>query len=389
MIKQRLGLLILGGVAALGAATLNHAGIRELIEKVANDETTFELSVVDGRGTPIDGATVWFFGDDATRTDLRVEDMRRLAARHGEDVDFIFENSIHPELLIERTHANGLATVRLEDSDLGSLQSVRTHFAVLKSGWLPVVLTRTARRGASESIAVRLERNPAARLDARLERLDQLRASAHAVINSPDDLLTKENERKLQHVSTELRKLAGELEKDGAADAAAAVYFNLAYLPTMTLEENRSDRTMTREYTTGFHADSPQKVADRAAAWRLVKSHPTVSYQAVLEKYTSEGLLGGPTSSRDAVRKAYLADSEKFFDLYAAQAWASFHVPLWQMYGALGQADRACEALKTFHEFEPSYYTANQWRKQLENYEADVRLFRSSPSRKCELPGLS
>jgi hypothetical protein len=236
---------------------------------------------------------------------------------------------------------------------------------------------------------VRLELNPAARADARLERLDHLRAFAHAIINSPGDLLTEANERELREIGTELRKLASELEKEGAADAAAAVYYNLAYLPTVTVEENRSDGTMRREYTTGFHADSPQKVADRAAAWRLVKSHPAVSYQAVLEKYKSEGLLGGPTAGRDAVRKAYLADSEKFFDAYAAQAWPIFHVLPWQMYGALGQADRACEALRTFHAFEPSYYTANRWRKQLENYEADVRLFRSSPSRKCELPGLA
>src|SRR5687768_920337 len=128
MIKQSLALSILGGAIVLGAATLNHAGVRELMEKIVNDEVNYELSVVDDRGTPVDGATVWFFGDDATRTDLRVEDLRRLVARHGGDLDFIFENSVHPELLIERTQANGRATVRLEDSDLGKLEIVRTHF---------------------------------------------------------------------------------------------------------------------------------------------------------------------------------------------------------------------------------------------------------------------
>lgn len=375
--------------ASLLATMASHSGVRELMEKIVNDEITFELKVLDPHGQPVDGATVWFFGDSVIRTDLRIEDMQRLVTRHGADVDFIFEKSLHPALLIERTQINGLATVRLEDADIGELSTVRTHFAVLKRGWSSEVVTRKVQKGARDKITVRLKPDPLVRADPRLERLDHLRAAAYAVINSPGEVLTEANERTLRDIGTELRGLATELETEGAADAAATVYYNLAYLPTVTIDEDAGKGTRTREYTTGFHADSRQKMADREAAWRLVKTHPAVSYQAVFEKYKTEGLLRGPSDLRDAVRRAYLTDTERFFTRFRNEAWPTFHVTFWQMYGATGQPDLACAALKDFFDFEPSYYTPAQWRKQLENYEADVRLFRSLPSGKCELPGLA
>ncbi len=376
------------GLLALAAALTSSAGVRGLLEKIMESEARLELTVVDEQGKPLDGASIWFFGDTPQRTDLRLEDLQRLVRRYQRDVDFIFEKSLHRELLIERTLDSGRADVLRDEADLGRLAAVRIHFAVLKRGWIPAVMSRTVKPGTREKITVSLKRDPAWQFDPRLEKLDHMRGVAAAIAGS-EDMLTAEHQAELQRIDSGLRALAAQLTKDGRADDAAAVYYNLAYLPGVSIDVDKVAGTVTRQYTTGFDAESSQRVSDRALAWTLVRSRPALEYQAQLEKYKAEGLLRGPSPTRHDVRVRYIADTERAFRQNPEAMWPPFHLHLWDIYGAQGNADLACSALKAFFEFEPSYFSEGQWQRQLRLYEADVKLFGTTPSRKCELPGLS
>jgi hypothetical protein len=343
----------------------------------------FDLKVVGERGEPVDGATIWFLCETARRRDLRVEDMQRMTRRYYRDVDFIFEKSLHPELLIQRTHATGIAKIVMDDSDRGKLSSMRISIAVIKRGWIPEVLSSTGRDGQKIKLEVRLKRDPSWASDPRLEQLDHLRAIAEAGLTEEMSL---RSQTLLVDIGTQLRKLAKELENEGLSDAAAAVYYNLAYLPSVTVDSDPSGGIALRGYSRGFDDSSKQRVTDRARAWTLVRERPALEYQRVLETHKANGLMGGPSDSRESVRREYLAITERFFRDYPEQMWPTFHVLPAYIYGAQGNPDQACTALREFFEIEPSFNDEAGWKHRLETYEADVKFFHTTPTRKCELP---
>jgi hypothetical protein len=344
----------------------------------------FELRVADEAGKPVDGATIWFLCETPVRRDFRVEDLQRMTRRYHRDVDFVFEKSLHPELLIQRTHA-GIAKIVMDDSDRGNLPFMRISIAVIKRGWIPEVLSNSARSGQKIKIDVRLKRDPAWTSDARLEQLDHLRAIAEAGLA---DEMTTRSQVRLGDIGTQLRTLAKQLESEGHSDAAAAVYYNLAYLPSVTLDRDDSGGIALRGYSRSFDAGSKQRVADRAHAWTLVRGRPALEYQRLLETHKANGLMGEPSASREAVRRQYLAETERFFRDFPEQMWPTFHLLPAYIYGAQGNPDQACNSLKAFFEFEPSFNSVAGWKNRLERYEADVRFFHTTPSRKCELPSL-
>ena len=353
-----------------------------------NDEVRYELNVADEQGNPVDGATVWFFGDLAIHRDLLVDDMARLVRRYAKDADFIFAKSLHPLLLIERTQASGEATVLREEVEMEGLRSIRTHMAVIKRGFFPEVISREAKRGEAVKISVRLRRDSSWKSDPRLQQLDHLRAIA-AAESAADDLMTEGTQKQLTNLDSQLRALAASFEKEGLTDEAGTVYYNLAYLPGVTIDVDPSSGIVTRGYTNGFDATSRQRVADRERAWKLVRGRPALEYQQTLERYRAKGLFGPPSPARDGVRKEFIAEMERMFGAHPEQMWPTFYTLPWRMYGSLREADRACDAIKAFFSFEPSYYDAAGWKGLIEDYEADVKQFGSSPTRKCELPAMS
>jgi hypothetical protein len=374
--------ILIASLTAIAAA----AGIRDSLEKLMSKEIRFEIKVTDEQGRPLDGATIWFFGDSSLRQDFELEDMARLVRRHARDVDFVFENTLHPILLIERTNVSGTAVVIREDAEVGRLDSLRMYFGVLKRGKLAQVFERTAAPREVQKITISLKDDASTASDPRLERLDHQRAIAEQALET-DEPLTEQNMKLLNGIEADLRQLAGKLEAEGASDAAAAVYYNLAYLPDVEIVTDQAGGLVRREYSRGFDPRSARRLADREHAWKLAHSRPALEYESAVMRYMGD-LIGPATPARVESRQQYIAATEKFFSAYPQQMWPPFHVNFWQTYGALGNADRACDALQAFAEFEPSYYSAAEWRKQLAYYEADVALFHSKPTRKCALPAL-
>jgi hypothetical protein len=375
-VSRNIRATLITALFALAAAPGAHAGLF--------NEIRYELSVLDEAGKPLEGATVWYFGDSAKRSFATAEDMRILVRRHQRDVDFIFEGSLIDVLLIERTDASGKARVLREWQELEGARSATTQIAVLKRGRIPEVLSRTSRRGARERITVRLTPDASWPVDPRLERLDQLRSATDAIRHS-DDLMTVANQRKLVEISAQLRGLARELERDGRPDDAAAVYYNLAHMPGVTVDAG--DGVTVLGYSNGFDDKSAQRVADRAQAWRLVTSHPSIAYEAVLERYRAEGIDKGPSATRDDSRRRYLADTEQWLRDYPEQIWPIFRLYPISIYGMQGDAVKACAAIKDLHAFAPALLAPDHWRYELRMW-AVADKSSNPPGWTCEIPGL-
>lgn len=351
------------------------------------DSVSYDILVIDEQGRQIPHATVWVWGADVKRPDVRPEDLSRLVRRYAADADFVFSGRLHPHLWVLHTGAQGTIRFSQGDTEIHGFKRVRTSFAGLKRGYQPVQVDDDAANNSRRKIVLKLRQDSAADVDPGMEELDLIRALADPG-NDEEDPMSGDRDRRLQDANRRLRELAARLEKDGRADDAAAVYYNLAFLPSVDFGRNSAGAPVVVGYTNGFDDRNPQRVADRRRARSLGRNHPVLEFETLFESYESRNVLELGLAANSPLRRAYAADIERLIQLRGERLWPRVYAPLEAMYSTERQFAEGCGALRRWHEFEPTYYDTAGWARQLGRFQAGVRMDGGPPDLRCEIPGV-
>jgi hypothetical protein len=346
------------------------------------DSVTYDLTVTDEAGRPLEGATIWSIGDSLARTDFRDADLARLVSRYGQDVDFIASGELHPHLEAWRTDLQGRLQVVRDASEVGGMKRVRMHFAAFKRGYITAQLSDEARNNTQRQIRFRLLADAHAKVDERMLELDRLRARARQLADGPVNhgLATA-----LKDIDAQLRVLAADLEKRGLADEAAAAYLALAYLPSVETGRSSEGQPIIVGFINGFNADVPSRVADRQRALQLQRAHPMLAYQVMWSGYVRRGL--DPLAPGVApLRTAYVNETREMLARHGDRLWPLTRYSLWQALIREQEFAAACDALRAFHRSEPSLYHRERWLRLSSQYRDQVRSAGGPADARCELP---
>jgi hypothetical protein len=344
-----------------------------------SDSMTYDIRVVDENSRPIPFASVWVISDTVDRSDLRPADLARLVRRYADDVDFIFINSIY-DIWVLRTGQDGTVRYELEDTEVHGLRRIRASFAGLKRGFRPAQFDDDARNNSHRSITLRMQSSPADKFEPRLEEMYRIRAMGMAL---PDNSTRDDRRRLLQECDARLRALAADLEKDSHPDDAAAVYYNLAYLPSVDVVRDESGAETVVGFTNSFDEHDPRRVADRRRAWQLSRDHPMMEYDAMFDSYDARGLMYTGKEENAALRQAYIADTENMIARYGERLWPWAYALLWRMHNANGEYEAGCRALRQFHDFDPGMY--KDWGYLERMYAADIWVRHGPAGAACKL----
>jgi len=351
------------------------------IEGLVSGKIEYTISVTDSRGLPIEGATIWLLGDDESRQDLKLDDLRRLVRRYSADADFVFTDSLEAGLLVLRTDRAGVARLVFDERDIGQLKSITSHFAAIKRGYEPTVRTDVAEAHSNRKMMLALERIDGPAQSPLLDEFDRLRSLAEKQLEHGAN---EQAAVELSKVSARLRAIATSLEAQGHFDDAAAIYYNLANLPSVDMVRNSSGKLVVKGYSRGFDEQSPIRVADRARAWQLNKTHPWLDFERMRADYMARGLMVFAGNRNSEVRRSYIEQTERFIREHGERMWPDVYTQLWRVYNAEGDFDGGCEALRRFHSFEPSMFDAASWQQLTGMYAADVKLH-GGGVRSCEI----
>jgi hypothetical protein len=342
------------------------------------DSVTYEIRVVDEKSRPISGATVWVLGDAFYRTDLRPADLARLVRRYSADVDFIFTSDLHGHLWVLRTAPDGSVQHERPDKDVHGLARVRTSFAGLKRGYHAAQVDDDAPIDSRRQILLRLQRDPAAVVDARMDEFDRIRAAANPG-NDVEDPMASRRVLKAQD-DKRLRDLAAALENDGRPDDAAAIYHNLAYLPsakTAVIGRNINESA----------GDGEQRMADFLRFRKLQRGHPQFEYEDMMNSYLGKGMDFMMTKGAP-LRRAYIAKTEEMIGKYGERLWPYAYARLSWAYVENREFEAGCRALRAFHDFDPSVSSPENWTRDVERFQDRVRENGGPMKFTCEITGV-
>ena len=351
------------------------------------DTVHYEVRVVDEQTRPIPWATLWVMGPTLGRTDLKPEDLARLVRRYAADADFVNSTNLHDQLWVMQTDGAGKARFAQEDTEVRGFKRVQISVAGLKRGFLPTQVDDDAPDNSRRKILLRLRADAAAKGDERMETLDRIRALSDPE-SETDDPVGGDRKSRLVRYDTQLRALAAELEKDGRADDAAAIYYNLAWLPAVDYAREESGEWVVTGYTNGFDDRNPRRVADRKRAWQLQRGHPALEYEALLASYEARGLRVLAYAKDAPVREAYIAETEALIRKYGERLWPAAYWRLSDVYMANNDFAAACRALQARYAFEPSILDAEGWTGSLASYEAGIKNRGGAANTRCELPAV-
>ena len=355
-------LLVVAGMAALGCS----------VHAASGDSITYEIRVIDDKMRPVSGATVWALGQASYYTELKPADLARLVRRYQADADFVFSNSLHGHERVLRTASDGTVMYQRPDKDVHGLARVRTSFAGLKRGFLAVQVDDDAPINAHRKILLKLTPDPIAKVDPRMDEFDRLRALADPG-NYVDDPAASGRHLDSK-AEARLRELAAELENDGRQDDAAAIYYNLAYLPVA--EEARDPS-----------GGNPNGMADYLRFKQLTRGHPQFEYEEIKLKYLGHGLefmsaKGAP------LRREYLAATEKLIHESGERLWPFSYAPLEWAYVNNGEFEAGCRALRRFHDFDPSVMDLKGWTGLVKSFQQHIRGNGGPAKMPCEIAGV-
>jgi hypothetical protein len=355
-------LVMLMAVGALGVAANAASG----------DSLSYRIRVVDATTRPVAGATVWVLGQAHYRTEFQPADMARMVRRYRADADFILTGSLLGSEWVLRTAPDGTVTYLRTDKDVHGLQRVRTSFAGLKRGFLPVQVDDEAPIHSRREIVIRLKRDPGVKVDPRMDEFDRLRALANPGNDIDDPFATH---RSLDpKVDARLRELAAGLEQDGQRDDAAAIYYNLSYLPGVGA-------------AAGPEGENPTGTADYERFRKLTRGHPQFEYEAMKATYLGQG-LDFMTAKGAPLRRDYIAATEKLIRQHGERLWPYTHGSLEWAYVSNGEFEAGCRALRAFHDFEPSVNSVKGWTKFVESFQQRVRENGGPAKMPCEIAGV-
>lgn len=336
------------------------------------DSMIYQIRVVDEKMRPVSGATVWVLGQASYHSELQPADLARLVRRYRADADFIFWGSLLGSEWVLRTAPDGTVRYLRPDKDVHGLPRVRTSFAALKRGFLPVQVDDDAPINSSRKILLKLERDSGAKVDPRMDEFDRLRALANPGDDAEDPFATR---RGLDpKIDSRLRELAAGLEKDGHLDDAAAIYYNLAYLPGVRSATNPS----------GENLDG---MADYEHFRKLTRGHPQFEYEAMNSKYLGHG-LDFMTGKGVELRREYIAATEKLIREHGERLWPFTYGSLEWAYVSNKEFEAGCRALRAFHDFEPAVNSVKNWTGFVADFQKRVRENGGPAKLPCPIAGV-
>lgn len=346
------------------------------------DSATVKIHVVDQDDQPVPGATIWYINSREGR-EVPDDVLARQVARYAADADYVFGVDVHPLLLIAVTGPTGEATIDYVEGDFHGQRQVRTQFAALKRSYHPDVQVSDVAVNRTTPIVLHLARTNES-VDPRMETLDRIRAEALGP--SSLGMMSPERQVFLQGVQSRLQNLATQLERDGELDLAAAVYFNMSSLPSVTRVLDAAGNVIAQGYTSRYDPNSPERRANRERAESLVQSHPQIRFNQLYAKYDAEGVFVHNDKTKSASRRKYIDDAERYFHDYGERMWPSFHVRLWRTIREERGAEAACAALQRFYRFEPTYFFESQWQQEFHSLTIPWKSAEGPPTAECKMP---
>lgn len=369
-----LGLILISAVSA-------QAGLTKIIRKINTDTLTWRVHVVDKLGRVIPAPTVLRLipnGNDQENVGL----MQRIARRYAGDADFLKKN-VHPSLLVDYGDTDGIFV----DTDVLNYHKkpeVVTIYAAIKRGYVPTIISDVARKNTTRDITIVLEPDNSVRVDDRMLEFDLIRASAYISATTGAERMQESRRKILLHANQQLRHLAQRLEQEDQMDMASAVYYSLAYLPSVDVIRQANGSDVIVGFTNGYTPDNPQRKADWMRAAELNRSNPNMLIEIFCKNLGiwEKNYLQFSSSER----KAYIEYVEKMIKQTGERIWPEIVHSLIYQYQGEGRFVEACSALNRSYEFEPTFHDDVAWMKLLSrlNHEAGRA---GDQSKVCQIAG--
>jgi hypothetical protein len=335
-----------------------YAGIIEGIKRMNTDTLTWHVHVVDKQGSVVPAVTIWRLIPDG-QPSINTELMQRLVHRYGKDADFV-QHDVHPNLLVNYSDKEG----EFIHSDVVSYHKspeVITIYAVIKKGYLPKVVSDVALKNTTHELKIVLDSDPAARPDLRMLQFDLIRAEAYIPAANAVERMQENRGQTIELAQQKLRVLAQTLEKERQYDLASAIYYNLAYLPSVDTVRRADGQELIFGYTNGYESSNERRKADMDRALELNRSNPNLLLKRLRKNYGNEDLKLLPLPELEA----YLQKVEEFISANPERIWptVSFLQPQYQR---LKMYDKACMALRRSYRFEPTFLSQSLWNISLD-----------------------
>ena len=240
---------------------------------------------------------------------------------------------------------------------------VTTIYAVLKRGYLPTIVSDVARKNTTHELTIILQPDPSAIVEKPMLQFDLLRAQAHMPAVNAAERMQEDRRQILLRTQQELRGLANTLEQERKFDLASAVYYNLAYLPSVDVVRKPDGSEVIIGYTNGYDKNKPQRKADMDKALDLNPSNPNLIRLKLMRTFPSEN-LGRPSQEQ---RQSYISLVEEHIKREPERVWPGAYFVSYQYLGN-GLYAEACAALHRAYDFEPTYCDEKEWRAHLETH---------------------
>lgn len=188
---RRIALACLYALFFFATSLAAQADVYNLIRKFTMDRLELEVQVTDEANQPLAGAVVWYSGGvpNAER-DVKLDSaiMSRMAQRYARQSDFLNVDDI-PGTVFRRTDLQG---VYRDFRETGGVPNKLYPYIVVatKRGYLPQVSEGAAPLNQRHVVVFKLQRDPQARSEPRMEAFDRLMAQARSPV--PGEELTGE-----------------------------------------------------------------------------------------------------------------------------------------------------------------------------------------------------
>ena len=324
--------------------SVSTAYIENLARQIPRGSFTTHIHIVDINGKPIPADTLWIV-ELNEKKGYDQDMLKRMVRRYADDADFVQFADGLGHFSVLRTDLKGeyVDTKSCKCDD----RSRTTVYAAIKRGYSPKIVSVTVEKDSSSEVKIALEKDPDAKIDPRMLELDLLRAGSHSVGESGDKIMQSNRLQADREANLRIRNLAQQLEQENKLDLASAVYYNLAFLPSVDTVTLADGQEKIVGYTNGYSDRNPQREADIRKSIELNQSTP----HFLFVKYRKKYFHADRTPLTVSERKSLLDGVEKFIDKYGEKMFPidSF---LSSSYLQIGDFKMACFSIKRSKEFE-------------------------------------
>lgn len=324
-----------------------HADWADIVRQMRTDTFTWRMRIVDASGQQVPAATLWVLDvDDKKGRDQAL--MERMVRRYAEDADFVQFSDAPGHFVVMRADANG----ELVDQEtcICESRSMTRAYAAIKRGYQAKVVVVTVNKNSPVDVTIPLSPDSAAKVDPRMLEFDRLRAGGHDTGAASNTIMQQDRMLADRAVNQAIRIIAQSLEQDKQLDLASAVYYNLAYLPSVDSVVMPDGHEQIVGYTNGYSDRNPQRKADMEKAIALNQSLPRMK----LQKFITDKFHTKFSELTPDELTLYLEEAENLIKKYNDKLWPVDY-SLAIHYQRLGLFDKACHALKRSRKFEPTY----------------------------------